>query len=235
MLQWSQLDLWIGAILAFVFAFVIVAIDCNIYLKSVLKKLTLPLAYVLAMWVVGSLCGLLAVGAFLYSVNDPEGIISKVISFGTTNNYVRGFTVGTSALLLIRSKLMTVANSDIGLEYVYNLGRDWIRRAFIDKRTEAKDRFLNVANINRIVKVPNFEARVVNRVDELIVGDPEEIRTAVAAQFSQIRLTRPQTPLDQLNPSPEWREYCYEIAQVAVDYCGVRSISRWLDNQAPPG
>ena len=230
--EWiSHNDILIGSVLAFIFAFLIVAIDCNINLKSIFKKLTIPLAYVFAAWIVCALCGLLAVATFLYCAIDPDNPVSKAISLGTSNNYLRALTVGTSVLVLIRSKVMSVANSDVGLEYVYNLGRDWIRRSFIHKRTEAKDAFLNGNNIDRMMTIHNFDTHLPERVTTLIVGDPEDIRTAVATQIEKIKTTRPNKPFTATDA--DWRDYYYNLAGVAVDYCGVKPIARWLDNQAP--
>jgi hypothetical protein len=127
----SQYDLPIGALEAFIVALGVVALDCYNNVKAALRHVTVPLHTVLASWVVWTLCGLFAVGAFVYSANaSSDNWISQALSLGATNNFVRGMTVGASVLLLVRSKVMSVGSSEDGLEFAYNMGRAWILKSY---------------------------------------------------------------------------------------------------------
>jgi hypothetical protein len=93
----SQYDLWLGALEACVVALGVVALDCYNNVKVFYKRITVPLYTILASWIVWTLCGLFAVGAFVYSANaSPDNWISQALSIGQTNNFVRGLTVGAS-------------------------------------------------------------------------------------------------------------------------------------------
>src|SRR5712691_9706645 len=117
-------EIWIGAAEAFFVAFLVVAFDCHNNVSATLQRATTPVYMVPLAWLVWTVCGLFAVGAFAFSASAPEdNWVSAALSFGSTNNLYRGFAVGLSILILIRSKVLSAGNSEIGGEYFYNLGR----------------------------------------------------------------------------------------------------------------
>jgi hypothetical protein len=221
----SKYDLSIGALEAFIVALGVVALDCYNNVKAALRHVTVPLYTVLASWVVWTLCGLFAVGAFVYSANaSSDNWISQALSLGATNNFVRGLTVGGSVLLLIRSKVMSVANSEVGLEFIYNLGRTWILKSYNNKRVIDKNRFLT-DKIGSLMAKQNYERGLIQFVKDLMAADPEATRKAVDDQFSQVQTTRPAAPFDAANA--DWKQYYTDLAGIAVDYCGVKPIAQW--------
>jgi hypothetical protein len=138
---------------------------------------------VLASWVVWTLCGLFAVGAFVYSANaSSDNWISQALSLGATNNFVRSVTVGASILLLVRSKVMSVGNSEVGLEFAFNMGRAWILKSYNNKRVIAKNKFL-MDKIGSLMAKQNYERGLIQFVRDLMAADPEATRKAVEDQF----------------------------------------------------
>jgi hypothetical protein len=225
-------DFWVGIAEAFVLAFLIVAIDCHDNVKAVLQRVTVPLYSVPSAWLVWTACGLFGAGAFTYSVTAPStSWISQALSLGTTNNFYRGFFVGASVLVLIRSKVLTIASTEIGGEYFYNKDRALILKQVNRKRARAKDQFL-ATHLDRIVTIQDFDARLISFVTDFVADDLEANRNAIATQFQRIQSIKPDVPFDVGNrnaaQNAQWRTYYRILAGVAVECCGVAEISRLL-------
>jgi hypothetical protein len=77
---------------------------------------------------------------------SSDNWISQALSLGAINNFVRGLTVGASVLLLVRSKDVSVGNSEGGIEFAYNLGRAWILKSYNNERVIAKNWFWDGQN-----------------------------------------------------------------------------------------
>jgi hypothetical protein len=228
MLEWvNQHDFMIGAMEAFVVAFGVVAFDCHNNVKAVLQQAMIPLPLVLASWIVWPVCGLFALFAFAYSATHPSesNWISQAISLGAPDNFSRGFTVGMSVLVLIRSKVMTAGNSEVGLEYFYNVGRAWILKSVNRKRVRIKNNFLD-GHIDRMMAKANFQANLLTFAVEIVASESEAIRNSMRDQFEKTGARRPNTAFNAENP--DWQQFYRDLAGIAVDYCGVKQVSDWV-------
>jgi hypothetical protein len=57
-------------------------------------------------------------------------------------------------------------------------------------------------------------------------GDSEALRKSLTEQFRQVQTGKP--PADFNPASVDWQRYYRNLAGVAVDYCGVSEISKWV-------
>jgi hypothetical protein len=221
----------LGGAEAFLLAFLVAAFDCYNNVRATLRRATIPVYRVAVAYLVWILCGAAALGAFIFSINaKPDNWVNQALSLGTENNIARGLAVGTSVLVLIRSRVLTAGGSDIGGEYFYNLGRVAILRSVTRRRARDRDNFLR-EEIARMMTIPDFETRLVEFVNNYMEGDPESVRKTLAEQFRQVQGGRPGG--DCAAGDPRWQLYYRGLAGVAVDYCGVIEISNWVRANAP--
>lgn len=221
-----HIDVVVGAIEAFLTASVVVGFDCQNNVNSTLRVGTIAVYRVKVAYFVWSLCGAAAALAFLLSASDTsESWVNQALSLGAQNNYARGFAVGASVLVLIRSKVLTAGGSDIGGEYFYNLGRIAILRAVTRKRALEREDFLR-AGAATMLEIADFENKLIGFVNTLMIGEPETDRKSLADQLRQIQSGKPQGAFDAA--SPDWQRYYRNLAGVAVDYCGAADIAGWV-------
>ena len=215
-----------GGAEAFLLAFAIAAFDCYSNVRATLQRATIPLYRVAIAYLVWVSCGIAALGAYIFSIHaSPDNWVNQALSLGTSNDIARGLAIGTSVLVLIRSRVLTAGGSDIGGEYFYNLGRVAILRSVTRRRARDRDNFLRDA-IDRIMTIPEFETRLVEFVNNYMEGDPEAVRKTLADQFHQVQASRPAG--DCAPAEARWQRYYRGLAGVAVDYCGVAEISHWV-------
>jgi hypothetical protein len=226
-------DIIIGGAEAFLFAFAVVGFDCHNNVRTTLPLVaTIPVYRVPIAYLIWTLCGAAAVAAFVFSATgDPANWVNAALSLGVVNNFVRGLTIGTSVLVLIRSKVLSAGGSDIGGEYFYNMGRVVILRAVARRRARDRETFLR-DDIDRMLTVPDFEADLIDFVSTYMAADPEPARKELERQFRQVQTTRPGQVC--LPEDPTWRRYYRSLAGVAVDFCGVGPISKWVRSNAVP-
>jgi hypothetical protein len=224
-----QLDaeIVIGAIAAFLVAFVVAAFDCHNNVRATLRGATIPVYRIPVSYLVWVLCGAAAIGAFIFSIaTGPENWVSQALSLGTTHNIARGFAVGAAVLVLIRSKVLTAGGSDIGGEYFYNLGRAAILQSVSRRRARDRANFLRDDTIGRMMSIAEFEMQLIEFVNGYMEAETESVRKMLADQFRQVQTSKPVG--DPVRTDAAWQRYYRSLAGVAVDYCGVAEISRWL-------
>jgi hypothetical protein len=224
-------DAVVGGAEAFLFAFLIAAFDCHNYVRGKLPVATIPVYRFAIAHLVWVLCGIAALAAFICSVTAaPDNWINQALSLGVGNNFARGFTVGTSVLVLIRSKIFTFGDSDFGGEYFYNFGRNSIVIAVRRRRAKDRDDFLR-DHVERMMLISEFETKLADFVNSYIEGEPESVRHPFSAQLEEAKAARPAGNPDPANS--QWRLYYRSLAGLAVDYCGASVMRRWVHSNAP--
>jgi hypothetical protein len=227
----GSIEHWVCAALAFVFAAVVIIIDCYQAIRKTSWRVPQQFWYsgLLVALVCG--CGLIAAGAFTYassaslsSSGQASGWLDTVLGSRIDNPYLRAIYTGVAALAIIRSKIVQLKDADFGFEYIYSEVRlrclskirvDWIfwRNEFINR------------NLDKALKVNDFQDSALDAVDIAVKDADDQYKTSVTSQTKQLRDSKPKSDFDPKNA--DWRLFYKTIMNLVLENCGTAPLTRF--------
>lgn len=169
-------------------------------------------------------CGVVAAVAYGFTDGRGDTLIDSVLGLKQANPYLRGICVGLTVLVLIRSKLSSIKGAEIGGELVYNGGRVWVMQSLNSKWREFKSTFYQ-RNQVKALGLANYEDRLFEEVRATIRIQPEDFRTFVESQITNVRQNRPKSAFDA--SANDWQTYYRTITNLALDYAGPSVFRGW--------
>jgi hypothetical protein len=215
-----------GAALALLFAALTVLYDCHISIQDRLKRVPMPIYRVRPAIVLALACGSVAAIAFFFTDGKGDSLVDSVLGLKQANPLLRGLCVGLTVLVLIRSKLSSIQGAEIGGELIYNSGRVWVMRSLNSDWRNFKNKF-NSSNLTSALKTPspNYENRLLEEVRAIIKVQPEDYRSFVESQITNVIQSRPSAAFDPARI--EWQTYYRTLNNLALDYAGSDVFSGW--------
>jgi len=211
----------LGYLLAFLTAATVVFFDLYTNLAKSISRV--PGAIVTHPAILGlcALCG--SIAAFAYGFTDPAGgdAVSTAITLQVQNPWRRGLVVGATVLVLLRSKLFNIQDTEIGGELVYTRLRSLALQAVNDHRTRGRNRFLT-ANINAAFAIPTYFTQLEAQIASSIAARSRDYQKRVRDQITASKRHQPREPMDKNNPS--WEIYYRSLTGICFDYCGPKIL-----------
>lgn len=227
MLAWLQ-DNYLtlsGVLIAGLCAAVVVGIDCYVSAEKLLNRVPLNILHLPAVWVLCLVCGAAAGVAFWTTDGTGQTWVDVALGLKQDNPLLRAVLVGSGVLVLIRSRVVTIRETDVGGEFVYSRMRAIVHRRLTRRWSRYKSTFWN-NNSPCILAEPGYEERLVEQITELTRTESEEFRTIVNRQIQAVQGRRPSQPFDAA--SHDWRMYYRGLTGVALDACGTAVFDGWI-------
>jgi hypothetical protein len=220
----------IGAALAFLLAVVTVLYDCNLAVKDKLKRVPMLIFRVPQAIALSLLCGLTAAVAFSFTNGKGDTLIDSVLGLKQPDAILRGAIVGLTVLVLIRSKISSFRGAELGGELAYNSGRTGVMRALNRKWRAYKSNF-NRLNLTTALDFADYHTKVVDQLRDSLKTEPEDFRTFVESQISNVQHNKPAAAFDKT--SAEWQSYYSTLTNLALDYSGPEVFEGWIQFKDP--
>lgn len=231
----SSIGLMEGVLIAFLSAIIAVGIDVqsSVNLRLGVKANT----FILRRW--QGWFSLLTWGAFNAAmfqvvVLNPNWA-AQTFGFKVGDNLQwTGLTVGVSAMLLIRSKLMKINNVELGFEWIYLwtsaqvLNAVNLHRIKIKRRWEEKFK----PSVEDIAGHPSFFSDLEAYFKDVSQGSPEKTQAAVLQEFQRLRTNYVPSgaadPDSAINVSVPARRYA---VSAVLDHLGQTELLAWAKNK----
>lgn len=206
-----------GVILAFVGAAAATAWDCHTTLAQRIARVPGFIMVHLGVLLLCLVCGIIAAVAFSYT--DPAGgdVISTALTLKVQSPVLRGLAVGTTVLVLLRSKLFNMGNTGFGGEAAFTFFRDLAIQSVNDRRTIYRDRFLTL-NGPAAFAAPNYFHNLETLINNSVQSRKPEYQQRARDELKAVTSAKPATamvPTDSL-----WDAYYRAMTGIAYDYCG---------------
>jgi hypothetical protein len=214
-------QLAVGCFIAFLFAVLTIYLDCYQAVRKTIWRVprqfwTSPGLPALAIF-----CGIVSGSAFWYASQGPgagdAGWLDTVLGSKIDNPYVRAMYTGLAVLALLRSKLLQVRDTDVGLEFFYGEGRlrclSQIRVGWISWRAGFLDR-----NMDKVAGKAGFEDQMFDSVKAAVDDADNQYKTSVQSQITELRKNKPPGPVD-LTKS-EWLYYYRALINLVLENSG---------------
>jgi hypothetical protein len=181
--DWAAAAPYGSAALAFFVGGLMTYVDC--YQTMTSRIIRAPSTFLANPWVIclSLFCGALTSVACFIAEAFPDSAINAVRTLKKPAPW-RGFIVGASVLLLIRSYLFNIKDSPIGGDFLYQLGRDEAI-ADVDLRWSLiRSNFVN-RNMAEALKDTMFEQTVSGIIAQSVRARPKFIRTTLTRRSRQ--------------------------------------------------
>lgn len=171
------------------------------------------------------LCGVIACVA--YALTDPKGgdVVSTALTLKAQNPLLRGFVVGATVLVLLRSRLFNTQDSGFGGEAIYTLLRSLAIQSVNDYATRQRDRFLDL-NIDAAFALGViYFLRLQGTIERSIASRAPEYQSRVRDQIAAVTSTAPKTQMN--HNDPDWESFYRAYTGICFDYCGPKILSTY--------
>lgn len=213
-----------GFLISFLAAALVVAFDCHASAEKLLSRVPIAVYRLPYAWALSGVCGLLAGGAFLTTDGTGNSWVDKALGLGESDAILRGFYVGVGVLVLIRSRILTIKDSELGAEYLYSRFRAELLKSLSHRWHVHKTAYYQTHK-HRFFDDPTFETELVDAVRANIAAEPEAFRTRVEELLGAIKRNAPATPFDR--NAADWNFHYRSLTYTALDACGSRAFTRW--------
>ncbi len=160
-------------------------------------------------------CGGIAALACRISGQHADSVFGTVLTLRATDPY-RGFVVGASVLVLLRSKLFNIQDSPFGGDYLYVLARDAAIQKVDGRWTALRAKF-QYDNVGVALADPHFEMQVSSLIEQNITSRPDPSQKRAKAALDTVIGKRPASPFEA---GGAWKTYYQALIGVALDACG---------------
>ena len=213
-----------GCLIAFVAAITVVYIDGYQALRTRLFEVPALFWRSMGFGAFAAACGLIAVGAYMYSLQSTPNStwLAAILGTDIENRYLRALYTGLAVLAIIRSKLLQVRGADVGFEYAYGEIRIKCLGAVLTRWTAYRDTLIR-ENLDRILARPNADTEIKARIEAAVAFADAEYRASVASQLEATFKSRPSTPLSPADPG--WRAFYRALVSMALENCGSKALN----------
>ena len=208
---------WIGVVIAFAAAAVMIYIDCHQVITGVIRYV--PDAFFASSRLLALAAAGGAVAGAIYLLTTPAGgdVVSHQIGVKQADPFLRALIVGVVSLALIRSKFFKIPQGDFGGEYIYVQLRDGVLQPIIVGWNVLKTRFIE-ANVVTCLATADFVGDTLATVRQVArTASPEDALSALS-QVDQVEKSAPTTAFS--TSAPEWNIYYRGVIRLALDACG---------------
>jgi hypothetical protein len=208
-----------GYATAFLSGFSATAWDCHSALTRTLLHVPLRAFLSLGFVVLGSVCGILA--CVVYNVSEGAGqpAINTIFPPLPQAPFFRGIVVGALVLVLIRSRVIDVAETALGGDAVYTFFRDRAKQAYNESLLRKRQSFLN-DNMRAAFDKANYFDTAEQRILNSIRTRPRLFKSRVNKMLRAAKAKKPT--VTQSADSPDWRVYYETLTGICYDACGAR-------------
>lgn len=211
---------WAGCAVAFLVALIAIYVDCYQRLSKTYPNVPLQFFTSWAILFLAGISAIVAAAAFTATDGQGKSTIDKLLSLSIENPYGRGFAVGATVLVLIRSKLFQLQGGDFGGEFFYSFGREKALSSVILRWLEWRDAFI-LSVLPRTFTTPNYDDTMLDRMKAIAAAASDaEYRAKVEGQIRQVEAAKPTTPVNATDPV--WILYYRTLTRMTLEVCGRR-------------
>ena len=220
-----------GLILAFVGAAAATAWDCYTTLAQRIARVPGFIVVHLGVLMLCLVCGIVAAVAFTYT--DPRGddVVGTALTLKAQSPILRGLAVGTTVLVLLRSKLFNMGNTGFGGEAAFTFFRDLAIQSVDDRRTVYRDQFLTL-NAPAAFAAGNYFHNLETLIDNSVQSRKPEYQQRAKDELKAVTSARPATAISAADPL--WDAFYRAITGIGYDYCGPEVLQAVVGFQRLP-